>query len=158
MRNTDKITLATAAAAVALVASLAACGGEVKPASNSQASDASTATEFASLEAARQAVHKVIGCDETPTTEPIVNPDLAGHTAEYSVCADRVQVEWFQTEDARNAEQQLYADSSQPLALVEGKNWMVVDLSKALQEPASGRDLKNLAEQLGGQYRSINGA
>ncbi|MGO4431808.1 hypothetical protein AB4Y88_00480 [Paenarthrobacter sp. RAF9] len=158
MRNTYKAKFAVAAATLVLGAAATGCAAQAEPSAIRQSSTVSSTTEFQSLEAARQAVQKVIGCDDAPKTEPIVNPELAGYTAEYSVCTDRVQIEWFQNEEARSAEQQLYGDSSQPLALVEGKNWMVVDMSKALNEPASGVDLKNLAEQLGGHYRSINGA
>ncbi|MEV7136516.1 hypothetical protein AB0N24_27040 [Arthrobacter sp. NPDC093128] len=114
--------------------------------------------EFDSVGDARRAVADVIGCDDEPRTDPIINPDIAGFTAEYVVCADRVQVEWFKTEEARNAEHELYGDSSQPLSIVEGENWMVVDMSEALGEPPSGKDLKRLAQELGGEFRLLNGA
>lgn len=114
--------------------------------------------EFDSVDDARRAVDGVIGCDDEPKTDPIINPDLAGFTAEYVVCANRVQVEWFRTEDARGAEHQLYGDSAQPLSIVEGANWMVVDMSEALGEPPSDKDLRGLAQELGGKFRSLNGA
>lgn len=123
-----------------------------------QTSAAPQLKEFDSVDDARRAVAGVIGCDDEPKTDPIINPDLAGFTAEYVVCANRVQVEWFKTEDARDAEHQLYGDSAQPLSIVEGKNWMVVDMSEALGEPPSGKDLKGLAQELGGKFRSLNGA
>jgi hypothetical protein len=50
------------------------------------------------------------------------------------------------------------ADTTQPLAVVEGKNWLVVDLSEGLHEPPSGKNLQALAQELGGVFRSLNGA
>ena len=114
--------------------------------------------EFGSIDDARRAVSEVICCEEKPKTDPIINPELAGYSAEYAVCSNRVQVEWFQSEDARKAGYEVYADSIQPLSLVEGKNWLVVDLSEGLQEPPSGKDLKRLAQELGGDFKSLNGA
>jgi hypothetical protein len=119
---------------------------------------ASQLREFDSLDDARRAVSEVIGCDEDPKLDPIINPDLAGFTAEYVVCADRVQVAWFKTAEARNADHELQSDSAQPLVIVEGENWMVVDMSKALGEPPSGKDLRRLAQELDGEYRYVKGA
>jgi hypothetical protein len=151
-------------AMLGLIGVLTACGVNAQQAAvpqqsaTTQSSAAPQLKEFDSLDEARRAVADVIGCEEESKTDPIINPDLAGYTAEYAVCANRVQVEWFKTEEVRNAEHQLYSDSTQPLAVVEGKNWMVVDMSEALQEPPSGKDLKALAQELGGQFRSLNGA
>ncbi|PNI09504.1 hypothetical protein CXX84_04415 [Arthrobacter sp. AFG7.2] len=111
---------------------------------------------FASLDDARRAVAGVIGCDDEPKTDPIVNPDLAGFTAEYVVCANRVQVVGFKTEEARSAEHQLHSDSAQPLTIVVGENWMVVDMSDALNEAPSGKDLRTLARELGGEFRCVS--
>lgn len=79
-------------------------------------------------------------------------------TAEYVVCANRVQVVWFKTEEARSAEHQLHSDSAQPPTIIEGENWMVVDMSEARNEAPSGKDLKALARELGGAFRYVNGA
>ncbi len=125
---------------------------------NTQTSAAPQLQEFDSVDDARRAVAGEIGCEDEPTTDPIINPDLAGFTAEYVVCANRVQVEWFETADARDAQHQLYSDSAQPLSIVEGTNWMVVDMSEALGGPPSGKNLKGLAQGLGGKFRSLNGA
>lgn len=122
---------------------------DVEPSSRSQA--------FASLAETREAVAAVVGCDTQPTTNPIVNPDLAGFTAEYSVCGNRVQVEWFSSADARLDAASVYSDTSQPLAFVEGENWIVADMSFALEEEWSGKDLKKVAEELGGTYSDLNG-
>lgn len=99
---------------------------DVEPSSRSQT--------FASLAETREAVAAVAGCDTQPTTNPIVNPDLAGFTAEYSVCGHRVQVEWFSSADARLDAASVYSDTSQPLAFVEGENWIVADMSAVLEE------------------------
>ena len=48
-------------------------------------------------------------------------------------------------------------DTSQPLAIVEGENWIVADLSFALNENWSGKDLNRLAQELGGTYTELNG-
>jgi hypothetical protein len=121
-----------------------------------QSSAAPKLAAFASLDDARRAVAGVIGCDDGSKTDPIVNPDLAGFTAEYVVCANRVQVVWFKTEEARSAEHQLHSDSAQPLTIVEGENWMVVDMSDALNEAPSGKDLRALARELGGEFRYVS--
>ena len=155
---TGKLKYAATTTMLGLICVLTACGMEVQHSSSTQSSAAPQHTEFGSIEEARRAIADVIGCEEAPKTDPIINPELAGYTADYAVCAKRVQVEWFRTEEARNAEQQLYADSTQPLAIVEGKNWMVVDMSEALQESPSGKDLKGLAQELGGQFKSLNAA
>ncbi|GIU56469.1 hypothetical protein [Arthrobacter sp. NicSoilC12] len=155
---TGKFKYAAATTMLGLICVLTACGMEAQQSSNAQSSQSPQHTEFGSIEEARRAVVDVIGCEEAPKTAPIINPELAGYTAEYAVCSKRVQVEWFKTEEARNAEQQLYAESTQPLAIVEGKNWMVVDMSEALQESPSGMDLKGLAQELGGQFKSLDGA
>jgi hypothetical protein len=123
-----------------------------------QSSTAPKLAAFGSLDDARQAVAGVIGCDEEPKTDPIINPDLAGFTAEYVVCANRVQVVWFKTEEAQIAEHQLHSDSAQPLTIAEGENWMVVDMSEALNEAPSGKDLRALARELGGEFRRVSGA
>jgi hypothetical protein len=155
---TGKLKYAATTTMLGLICVLTACGMDAQQTSTTQSSAAPQHTEFGSIEEARRAVADVIGCEEAPKTDPIINPELAGYTAEYVVCSKRVQIEWFRTEEARNAEQQLYADSTQPLAIVEGKNWMVVDMSEALRESLSGKDLKGLAQELGGQFKSLNGA
>lgn len=155
---TGKFKYTATTTMLGLICVLTACGMEAQQSSNTRSSPSPQHTEFGSIEEARRAVADVIGCEEAPKTDPIINPELAGYTAEYVVCSKRVQVEWFKTEEARNAELQLYADSTQPLAIVEGKNWMVVDMSEALQESPSGKDLKGLAQELGGQFKSLNGA
>lgn len=153
-----------AVAAIGVIIGLTGCAASAQQAAapqqsaTTQSSAAPQLKEFDSVDDARRAVAGVIGCDDEPKTDPIINPDLAGFTAEYAVCASRVQVEWFKTEDARDAEHQLYSDSAQPLSIVEGKNWMVVDMSEALGEPPSDKDLKGLAQELGGKFRSLNGA
>jgi hypothetical protein len=158
MTITGKRKYTATIAMLGLIGVLAACGVDTQQAADPQSSAARQLKEFGSLDDARRAVADVIGCQEEPTTDPIINPELAGYTAEYAVCANRVQVEWFKTKEARDAEHQLYSDSTQPLTIVEGKNWMVVDMSEALQKPPSGKDLKGLAQELGGQFRSLNGA
>jgi hypothetical protein len=155
---TGKFKCAATASMLGLICVLTACGMGAQQPSNTQSSPSPQHSEFGSIDEARRAVAGVIGCEESPKMDPIINPELAGYTAEYVVCAKRVQIEWFKTEKARNAEQQLYADSTQPLAIVEGKNWMVVDMSEALQESPSGKDLKGLAQELGGQFKTLNGA
>jgi len=153
-----------AVAVIGVIIGLTGCAANAQQAAapqqstTTQSSAAPQLKEFDSVDDARRAVAGVIGCDDEPKTDPIINPDLAGFTAEYVVCANRVQVEWFKTEEARNAEHELYGDSSQPLSIVEGENWMVVDMSEALGEPPSGKDLKGLARELGGEFRSLNGA
>ncbi|MFI2565421.1 hypothetical protein [Paenarthrobacter sp. NPDC018779] len=112
---------------------------------------------FASLAEAREAVAAVVGCENEPTARPIVNPDLAGLTAEYAVCGNRVQIEWFNSSDARADAAQVYMDTSQPLAIVEGENWIVADLSLALEEKWSGKDLDKVAQEIGGMYTVLNG-
>ncbi|WP_427007647.1 hypothetical protein [Pseudarthrobacter sp. H2] len=157
MMITGKLKYTATTAMLGPLCVLTACGVDTQQSATTQSSAASQLTVFGSIDDARRAVAKVIGCEEEPKTDPIINPELAGYTADYAVCANRVQVEWFKTEEARNAEHQLYSDSTQPLAIVEGKNWMVVDMSEALQEPPSGKDLKGLAKELGGGFRSLNG-
>lgn len=152
-------------AAIGVVVGLSSCAVNSQPAAAPQqttttqtaAAAALHHSEFASVDSARQAVDRVIGCDEKPKTDPIINPDLAGFTAEYVVCANRVQVVWFKTEEAKNAEHQLHSDSAQPLTIVEGGNWMVVDMSEALNEPPSGKDLRALAQEYGGNFRYVSG-
>lgn len=150
-------------AAIGVAIGLSSCAGNSQPvAAPQQTTTTQTAaalqhSEFASLDSARQAVARVIGCDDKPRTDPIINPDLAGFTAEYVVCANRVQIAWFKNEEARNAEHQLLSDSAQPLTIVEGDNWMVVDMSEALNEPPSGKDLRALAQEIGGNYRYVSG-
>ncbi|MFJ4030024.1 hypothetical protein ACIPWF_22015 [Paenarthrobacter sp. NPDC089989] len=112
---------------------------------------------FASLVEAREAVAAVVGCESEPTARPIVNPDLAGFTAEYAVCGSKVQIEWFNSSDARADAAQVYMDTSQPLAIVEGENWIVADLSLALEENWSGKDLNKVAQEIGGMYTTLNG-
>jgi hypothetical protein len=152
-----------AIAAIGVVVGLSICAVNSQPvAAPQQSTTTQTAAalqhnEFASVDDARQAVASVIGCDDKPKTDPIINPDLAGFTAEYVACANRVQVVWFKTEEARNAEHQLHSDSAQPLTIVEGGNWMVVDMSEALNEPPSGKDLRELAQELGGNFRYVSG-
>lgn len=153
-----KLKCAATTAMLGLICVLTACGMDAQQSSTTQSAAAPPPTKFSSIEEARQAVADVIGCEEEPQMDPIINPELAGSTAEYAVCSNRVQIEWFKTEEARDAEHQLYADSTQPLAIVEGENWMVVDMSEALQEPPSGKDLKGLAQELGGRFKSLNGA
>ncbi|MGR0161443.1 hypothetical protein [Paenarthrobacter nitroguajacolicus] len=115
--------------------------------------------EYGSMDDALRAVDKVIGCEENPTTNPIINKalDLDGHKAEYAVCSGHVQIDWFENEEARNADYQVYADTTQPVFIVAGKNWLVVDNSEALQEPPSGKDLERLAEELGAEFSALNG-
>jgi hypothetical protein len=152
-----------AIAVIGVVVGLSSCAVNSQPvAAPQQTTTTQTAAalqhnEFASVDDARQAVASVIGCDDKPRTDPIINPDLAGFTAEYVVCANRVQVVWFKTEEARNAEHQLHSDSAQPLTIVEGGNWMVVDMSEALNEPPSGKDLRALAQEFGGNFRYVSG-
>jgi hypothetical protein len=151
-------------AAIGVLVGLTSCAVNSQPAAVPQPSTTTQPAaalqhkEFASVDDARRAVAGVIGCDDAPKTDPIINPDLAGFTAEYVVCANRVQVVWFKTEEARNAEHQLHSDSAQPLTIVEGENWMVVDMSEALNEPPSGKDLRALAQELGGNFRYVSGA
>jgi hypothetical protein len=150
-------------AAIGVVVGLSSCAVNSQPAAapqqttTTQTAAALQHSEFASLDSARQAVARVIGCDDKPKTDPIINPDLAGFTAEYVVCANRVQVVWFKTEEAKNAEHQLHSDSAQPLTIVEGGNWMVVDMSEALNEPPSGKDLRALPQEIGGNFRYVSG-
>jgi hypothetical protein len=155
IRGKLKYTAATAMLGLTWV--LTACGVDIQQSATMRSAAATQLTEFGSVDDVRRAVAKSIGCEEEPTSDPIINPELAGYTAEYAVCANRVQVEWFKTEEARNAERQLYSDSTQPLIIVEGKNWMVVDMSEGLHEPPSGKDLKRLAQELGGAFKSLNG-
>lgn len=150
--NFNKSTRVAVAIAVAASGVLSGCAAERVPEVGP-----SERQTFASIAEARQSVSAVVQCDEAPTTEPIVNPDLAGFTAEYAVCGNRVQVEWFNTMDARLEAASVYMDSSQPLAFVQGENWIVADLSAALEETWSGKDLKKLAQELGGTYTELNG-
>lgn len=156
--TTGRLKYGATATMLGLICVLTACGMEAEQSSITPPSASPQLTEFGSIEEARRAVADFIGCEEAPKTDPIINPDLSGYTAEYVVCSNRVQIEWFKTEEAREAEQQLYADSTQPLAIVEGKNWMVVDMSEALEESPSGKDLKGLAQELGGKFKALNGA
>lgn len=123
-----------------------------------QSSAAPKLAAFGSLDEARRAVAGVIGCDDEPKTDPIINPDLAGFTAGYVVWANRVQVVWLKTKEARSAGHQLHSDSAQPLTIVEGENWMVVGMSEALNETLSGKALRALARELGGDFRYVCGA
>ncbi|WP_347110171.1 hypothetical protein AAHB33_05580 [Paenarthrobacter sp. S56] len=138
-----------------LASAFSSCTAESAPEPDVASSSRSQA--FASLAEIREAVSAVVGCETEPTTAPIVNPDLAGYTAEYAVCSNRVQVEWYDDSDARLDAAGVYSDASQPLAFVEGENWIVADLSFALGEPGSGKDLKKLAQELGGTYTDLNG-
>ncbi len=141
------------AGGLALAGLLSSCTTAEQP----DVATSSRSQGFGSLSEAREAVAAVVGCDTEPTTKPIVNPDLAGFTAEYSVCGNRVQVEWFSSPDARLDAASVYSDASQPLAFVEGENWIVADMSFALEEEWSGKDLKKVAQELGGTYTDLNG-
>lgn len=73
-------------AALGVVVGLSGCAVNSQPAAvpqqttTTQTATALQRSEFASLDSARQAVARVIGCDDKPKTDPIINPDLAGFT------------------------------------------------------------------------------
>ena len=149
----DNLKYRNAAVALALACLLSSCAAVAQQPANREL------PAFTSIDDALQAVDKVLGCEKNPTTDPIINKalDLDGHKAEYAMCSGHVQIDWFENEDARKASYQVYADATQPVSIVTGKNWMVVDSSEALQEPPSGKNLKALAEELGAEFTALNG-
>jgi hypothetical protein len=164
----DKLKYRNAAAALALGCLLSSCAaaaqqpGAQQPATQQPAAQQSVdrgLPEFGSLDDALHAVDKVLGCEKKPTTDPIINKalDEKGIKAEYAVCSGHVQIDWFENEAGRKADYQVYADAkTQPVSVVTGKNWLVVDTSEALHEPASGKDLEKLAKELGAEFTALN--
>ncbi|HSN36194.1 MAG TPA: hypothetical protein VLT34_07585 [Arthrobacter sp.] len=164
----DKLKYRKAAAALALGCLLSSCAAAGQQSAAQQSATQQPAAqqsvdrglpEFGSLDDALHAVDKVLGCEKKPTTDPIINKaiDEKGIKAEYAVCSGHVQIDWFKDEAGRKADYQVYADAkTQPVSVVTGKNWLVVDLSEALHEPASGKDLQKLAKELGAEYAALN--
>jgi hypothetical protein len=117
---------------------------------------------FASIEEARDAVGEVMPCGADPLTEPTVNM-IANFPPEYAMCSDHVQVEFYATEDDREASSKAYASSGGssytqiPVNLVEGKNWLVLDLSEARGADSQGDELKRLAKELNARFTQVNG-
>ncbi|RKR29835.1 hypothetical protein C8D78_0150 [Arthrobacter oryzae] len=168
-----KLKYRNAAAALALGCLLSSCAAAGQPAAVQQPATQQPATqqpaaqqsvdqglpEFGSLDDALHAVDKVLGCEKKPTTDPIINKalDEKGIKAESAVCSGHVQIDWFKDEAGRKADYQVYADAkTQPVSVVSGKNWLVVDTSEALHAPASGKDLQKLAKELGAEYTALN--
>jgi hypothetical protein len=163
----DKLKYRNAAVALALGCLLSSCAAAAQqppaqqPATQQPVAQQSVdrgLPEFGSLDDALHAVDKVLGCEKKPTTDPIINKalDQNGIKAEYAVCSGHVQIDWFKNEEGRKADYQVYADATQPVTIVTGKNWLVVDTSEALNEPPSGKDLKKLAKDLGAEYTALN--
>ena len=163
----DKLKYRNAATALTLACLLSSCAAAGQQQAAQQPAQQPVAQqtvdrglpEFGSLDDALQVVDKVLGCEKKPTTDPIINKalDEKGIKAEYAVCSGHVQIDWFKDEAGRKADYQVYADAkTQPVSVVTGKNWLVVDLSEALKEPSSGKDLEKLAKELGADYTVLN--
>jgi hypothetical protein len=155
----DKLKYRNAAVALALGCLLSSCAAAAQQPSAQQSAAAQQPAdeglpEFGTIDEALRAVDEVLGCENKPTTDPIINKaiDEKGIKAEYAVCSGHVQIDWFKNAEDRKAGYQVYADATQPLSIVTGKNWLVVDLSEALNEPPSGKDLEKLAKDLGAEY------
>lgn len=73
------------------------------------------------------------------------------------MCTNTVEVLWFESEDTRNDVYELLASaagSGGSVYFVEGKNWLVADVSEVQvgSTPEKNVDMENLAEQLNGKY------
>jgi hypothetical protein len=167
----NKLTYRNAAAALALGCLLSGCAAATQQPAAQQPAAAQQPVvqqsadqgdqglpEFGSLGDTLHAVDKVLGCEKSPTTDPIINKalDEKGIKAQYAVCSGHVQIDWFENEEGRKADYKVYADATQPVTIVTGKNWLVVDTSEALNEPPSGKDLQKLAKELGAEYTALN--
>ncbi|WP_159619385.1 hypothetical protein [Arthrobacter zhaoguopingii] len=117
---------------------------------------------FASIEEAREAIGEVMPCGADPLAEPTANM-IAGFTPEYAMCSENVQVEFYATEDDREASAKAYSNSGGtsytriPVNLVEGRNWLVLDLSEARGADSQGGELKRLAEELDARFTQVEG-
>lgn len=113
---------------------------------------------YDSLDAAYAEVDEVLGCDADRATEPIVDRSAGAPMAEYAVCSELLQIVWFQDEADRVSGQRIYADGSDPIYMVEGQNWLVIDLAEAVGKERSEKDLEALATELGANYQVLNSA
>lgn len=144
-----------AAAVLGLALLLSGCAGNARPGDGDLPA-------FASIEEARGAIGEVMPCAADPLTEPTVNM-IAGFTPEYAMCSENVQVEFYATEDDREASVKAYSNSGGtfytrvPVNLVEGKNWLVLDLSEARGEGSQREELKRLAEELDARFTQVEG-
>lgn len=155
----DKLKYRNAAVALALGCLLSSCAAAAQQPASEQQSAGEGLPSFGSIDEALRAVDEVVGCEKKPTTDPIINKtlDQNGVKAEYAVCSGHVQIDWFENAEDRKAGYQVYADAkTQPVSVVTGKNWLVVDTSEALHKPASGKDLEKLAKELGAEYAALN--
>lgn len=111
---------------------------------------------YESLDAVYADVDDFLDCDADRDAEPIVDRSSGGPMAEYAVCSDLLQIVWFENGADRVSGSQIYADGQDPIYVVEGENWLVLDLAEAVGQERSEKDLDGLATQLGANYRTLN--
>ncbi|MHA7274061.1 hypothetical protein ACX80Z_11565 [Arthrobacter sp. TMT4-20] len=111
---------------------------------------------YESLDAVYAEVDDFLDCDADRETEPIVDRSAGAPMAEYAVCSDLLQIVWFENEADRVSGSEIYADGQDPIYVVEGGNWLVLDLAEAAGQERSEKDLEGLATELGANYRTLN--
>lgn len=128
--------------------------GLIAGCSNRAQTDSENLPGFDSINEAYDAVDGVLKCEEDPVGEPIVPMgDAVPLTTEQRLCAEHVQVDLYADEEALQRSFDIWTDSHQgEVQLARGKNWLVVDVTKAATGEPSPWDIRRIVEELGGEY------
>lgn len=128
-----------------------ACGSQ--PAENEEKT---VPTSFSSIEEAYTAVDEVLTCDTDPAGDPIV-PRAGGQLpSEQKLCARNLQIDFYPDSAARQEAFDILNGTRQgPVRIVQGSNWMVVDLAEVAAGEPHAWDLKGLAQELNGEYVTV---
>lgn len=140
-----------AAVGVLAAALVTACGSP-----QAENGEKTVPASFSSMEEAYAAVDEVLTCEADPAGDLIV-PRAGGQLpSEQKLCARNLQIDLYPDSDAlQEAFDILNRTCQGPVHIVQGSNWMVVDLTEAATDEPPVWDLKGLAQDLNGQYSTV---
>ncbi|MGX9901994.1 hypothetical protein ACW0JT_23205 [Arthrobacter sp. SA17] len=133
-----------------VAAALTGCAAQAQmPGENLQA--------FSSIDEAYAAIDDILDCEPDPVGQPIVPMgDGVPLTSAQKLCFENVQIDLYTDQTVLQESYRMMSDSNQgKVHLVQGKNWMVVDLSEMATGQPSTRNIERLAKELNGEYAVV---
>lgn len=141
-----------AAVGVLVAALVSACGSPTQ----AENEEKTVPTSFSSIEEAYTAVDEVLTCEADPTGDPVVPRAGEPLPSEQKLCARHLQIDLYPDSDAlQEAFDILNGTRQGPVHIVQGSNWMVVDLIEVATDEPPVWDLKGLAQELNGEYVTV---
>lgn len=112
---------------------------------------------FDSLDDTYRAVDNHVGCAKDIHGPPITILNSTQPTGQSRMCTDTVEILWFETSETHQEARSMAASAADPsgaVHIVEGANWLVVDLSEVQRRsfPGRGIDMRELAVALDARY------